>query len=117
MAAEVDIPNPTYMLKIIPGYTGEPRICELIFTQIKDIEIVGAWTGPARLQLFEHALAPMADLPVREVISASHILTNLTLSPAQLVYDYLAPADGRAEPAAAHGARAVAPGEIARSPS
>jgi acetoacetate decarboxylase len=44
--------------------------------------------------LFEHALAPFADLPVREIISASHILTDLTLSPATLIYDYLA---GRAD--------------------
>jgi acetoacetate decarboxylase len=27
---------------------------------------------------------------VREIISASHILTDLTLAPATLVYDYLA---------------------------
>ena len=35
--------------------------------------------GPARLQLFEHALAPLADLPVREIVSASHIRVDLTL--------------------------------------
>ena len=38
--------------------------------------------GPARLQLFEHVNAPLADLPVLEVVSASHILTDLTLGPA-----------------------------------
>jgi acetoacetate decarboxylase len=27
---------------------------------------------------------------VREIISASHILTDLTLAPATLIYDYLA---------------------------
>jgi acetoacetate decarboxylase len=59
-------------------------------TQISNLTIKGAWTGPARLQLFEHALAPFADLPVREIVSASHILTDLTLSPAVLVHDYLA---------------------------
>ena len=26
-----------------------------------DISVKEAWTGPARLQLFEHALAPMAE--------------------------------------------------------
>jgi acetoacetate decarboxylase len=89
--ARAEITAPTYMLKIIPDYgAGPPRICELVRTQIEKIEIVGAWTGPARLQLFEHALAPMADLPVLEVVSASHILTNLFLSPAKVVYDYLA---------------------------
>src|SRR4029079_15975119 len=30
-----------------------------------DISVKQAWTGPARPQLFEHALTPMAGLPVR----------------------------------------------------
>jgi acetoacetate decarboxylase len=89
-AARQEVAVPTFMLKILPGYTGEPRICELVRTQISNLTIKGAWTGPARLQLFEHALAPFADLPVREIVSASHILTDLTLSPAVLVHDYLA---------------------------
>jgi acetoacetate decarboxylase len=88
--ARAEITAPTYMLKIIPDYSGGPRICELVRTQITQIDVLGAWTGPARLQLFAHALAPMADLPVLEVVSASHILTDLSLSPAQVVYDYLA---------------------------
>jgi acetoacetate decarboxylase len=57
--------------------------------QITDVTIKGAWTGPARLQLFEHALAPLADFPVREVVSVSHILTDLTLGQPTLVHDYL----------------------------
>jgi acetoacetate decarboxylase len=77
------------MLKILPGYERQPRICELVRTKIVNIEIKGAWRGPARLLLFEHVLAPLADLPVREVISATHILTDLTLAPATVVYDYL----------------------------
>jgi acetoacetate decarboxylase len=52
--------------------------------------ITGAWTSPARLQLFEHVNAPLADLPVREIVSASHILTDLTLGPATVAFDYLA---------------------------
>ena len=87
--AREEICVPTYMLKILPGYERRPRICELVRTQIVNIEIKGAWRGPARLQLFEHVLAPLADLPVREVISATHILTDLTLAPATVVYDYL----------------------------
>jgi acetoacetate decarboxylase len=88
--AREEIGAPTYMLKIVPGYTGQPRICELVITQITDIDVLGAWSAPGRLQLFAHALAPMADLPVLEVVSASHILTDLTLSPARVVHDYLA---------------------------
>ena len=84
-----EISRPTFMIKIMPGYNGEPRICELVRTQTTDITIHGAWTGPARLQLFAHALAPLADLPVLEVVSAAHILTDLTLAPLTMVYDYL----------------------------
>jgi acetoacetate decarboxylase len=87
--ARQEICVPTYMLKILPSYTKQPRICELVRTQITNIEVKGAWRGPARLQLFEHVLAPLADLPVREIVSATHILTDLTLSPATVIYDYL----------------------------
>ncbi|MFE7390147.1 acetoacetate decarboxylase family protein [Streptomyces sp. NPDC057582] len=86
--AREDICRPTFMLKKLPGYTGEPRICELVRFQTEDITVKGARTGPARLQLFQHALAPMADLPVLEVLSASHVLTDLTLSPPEVVHDY-----------------------------
>lgn len=87
--AKREICRPNFMIKIATDYTGNLRICDLIRTQITDIEVKEAWTGLARLQLFEHALAPLADLPVLEVVSASHILTNLTLNAAQPVYNYL----------------------------
>ncbi len=88
--ARAELGQPTYGLKMLPGYDRRPRILELARSQITDITIRGAWTGPARLQLFDHVSAPLADLPVREIVSASHILTDLTLGRAELVYDYLA---------------------------
>jgi acetoacetate decarboxylase len=88
--ARAEIGQPTYALKMLPGYDRRPRILELVRSQITDITIRGAWTGPARLQLFEHVMAPLADLPVREIVSASHILTDLTLGRAAMVFDYLA---------------------------
>jgi acetoacetate decarboxylase len=88
--ARAEIGQPTYALKMLPGYDRRPRILELVRSQITDITIRGAWTGPARLQLFEHVMAPLADLPVREIVSASHILTDLTLGRAGMVFDYLA---------------------------
>lgn len=81
--------RPNFMLKIVPNYDGTPRICELVCSQITDITIHEAWTGPARLQLFDHALAPFSDLPVREIISNSHILTDLTLPAPKVIYNYL----------------------------
>lgn len=87
--AREEITKPTFMLKIVPNFDGTLKVCELLRTQITNVTIKGAWTAPARLQLFEHALAPMADLPVLEIVSASHILTDLTLDAPSKVYDYL----------------------------
>ena len=47
-------------------------------------------TGAAALQLFQHALAPVAQLPVLEVLSGVHIVTDLTLGLGTVVFDYLA---------------------------
>ncbi|MCR6487435.1 acetoacetate decarboxylase [Amycolatopsis sp. OK19-0408] len=88
-AARAELTAPTYMLKIVPGYDGRPRICELARSRISDLTIKGAWTGPARLHLVPHALAPLADLPVLEIVSASHLLTDLTLGRLSAVHDYL----------------------------
>jgi acetoacetate decarboxylase len=88
--ARAEIGQPTFALKILPGYDRRPRILELVRSRITDITIKGAWSGPARLQLFEHALAPLADLPVLEVVSASHIRTDLTLGRFSVAFDYLA---------------------------
>ncbi|SFQ37299.1 acetoacetate decarboxylase [Variovorax sp. 770b2] len=88
--AKAEICVPTFMLKLMRGYDRKLRICELVRAQIQDIEIKAAFRGPARLQLFEHVLAPMADFPVREVIAASHIVADLSLTPPSVVHDYLA---------------------------
>ncbi len=88
-AAEAEITVPTFMLKTIPDYDGTLRVQELVRTEITDVVVKQAYTGPARLQLFQHVLAPLADLPVLEVVSASHIVTDLTLAPAKPVHNYL----------------------------
>lgn len=79
-----------YLLKIIPHVDGSTRICELVEYQMTDLNIKGAWTGPAELELFRHALAPVAALPVKKVISGSHFITDLTLPYGRVVHDYLA---------------------------
>ncbi len=89
VAVKAAIEAPAFLLKIIPHVDCTPRICELVRYRAEDVTIKGAWTGPARLQLFEHALAPVADLPVLEVTSAVHILSDLTLGLGKVVYDYL----------------------------
>ena len=61
--------KPNFMIKIIPHVDCTPRICELVRYYCEDVTLKGAWTGPAALQLFDHALCDVARLPVREVLS------------------------------------------------
>jgi acetoacetate decarboxylase len=81
---------PNFLLKIIPHVDGTPRICELVRYQLQDINLKGAWTGPAALDLHPHALAPVAELPVLEIVSAVHIIADITLGLGSVVHDYLA---------------------------
>jgi acetoacetate decarboxylase len=82
--------EPGFLLKIIPHVDGSPRICELVRYFLTDVVVKGGWTGPAALSLAPHALAPVAELPVREVVSAAHIVADLTLGLGEVVHDYLA---------------------------
>ena len=81
---------PNFMLKIIPHVDGSARVCELVRYYLEDITLKEAWTGPAALGLFPHALTDVAKLPVREVVSALHFKTDLTLGLGTVVFDYLA---------------------------
>jgi acetoacetate decarboxylase len=81
---------PNFILKIIPHVDGSPRICELVRFHLEDITLKEAWTGPAALGLFPHALADVARLPVREVLSALHFKADLTLGLGSVAFDYMA---------------------------
>ncbi len=81
--------RPNFMIKIIPHVDCTPRICELVRFTCEDVTVKGAWTSPAAIQLFEHAMCDVARLPVREVVSASHYVTDLTLGLGTVVFDYL----------------------------
>ena len=89
-AVRAALEAPNYLLKIIPHVDGSPRICELVEYYLTDVEVKGAWVGPGALELRSHALAPLAELPVLEVLSATHIVADLTLSLGKVVHDYLA---------------------------
>jgi len=88
-AVKASLLTPNYLLKIIPHVDGTARICELVEYYLEDVHVKGAWTGPAALSLTPHALAPVADLPVLEVVSCAHILADLTLGLGKVVHDYL----------------------------
>ncbi|MEJ7138347.1 acetoacetate decarboxylase [Amphibiibacter pelophylacis] len=82
--------TPNYLLKIIPHVDGTPRILELVRYPLLDVTVKGAWAGPAALELFQHALAPVASLPVLEVVGGKHLIADLTLGLGEVVLDYLA---------------------------
>ena len=84
--------TPNYLLKVIPHVDGSARICELVRFYLRDVTVLGAWSGPAALELHPHALAPIADLPVKRVVGARHVIANLTLDIGEVAFDYLAPA-------------------------
>jgi len=88
-AIKATLSAPNFLLKIIPHVDGSARICELVEYYLEDITIKGAWTGPGALSLSPHAMAPVAELPVLEVLSTVHIVSDLTLGLGKVVHDYL----------------------------
>lgn len=81
--------EPNVLLKSFPHVDGKPRILQLVEYNLVDVHLKGAWRGPAALELHPHALAPVADLPVREVIDGVHIIADLTLGQGRVIHDYL----------------------------
>ena len=81
--------TPNFLLKIIPHVDGHVHICELVRHHLEEVSVQGAWTGPAALALFPYALAPVAELPVIEVVGARHIVADLTLGLGEVIHDYL----------------------------
>ncbi|WP_440029346.1 acetoacetate decarboxylase [Chromobacterium amazonense] len=88
-ALQQSMSEPNFLLKIIPHVDGTPRICELVRYHTTDVTIKGAWSAPGALELHPHALAPVAELPVLEVLSARHFICDLTLDLGTVVFDYL----------------------------
>ncbi|MCX7123279.1 MAG: acetoacetate decarboxylase [Gammaproteobacteria bacterium] len=81
--------TPGFLLKIIPGADGSLQICELVEYALTDVVIKSAYSGPGALDLRPHAMAPLADLPVRKILSAVHILSDVTLPYGKVIHSYL----------------------------
>lgn len=88
-AVQRSLAQSNWLLKIMPDVDCNPRACELVEYQLEDVVLKGSWEGPAPLQLFEHALAPVAALPVHHVLGARHVNTDLTLGLGRVMHDYL----------------------------
>lgn len=83
------IQQPNFLLKIIPHVDGSPRVLELVRYQMTDVVVKGAWASPAALALFPHVACDVARLPVREIVSATHFVADLTLALGEVAFDYL----------------------------
>jgi acetoacetate decarboxylase len=66
-----------------------PPICELVEYHMEDIELRGVRVSPGGPDLHAHALAPVAELPVLEVLSATHVIADPTLGLGNVIHDYL----------------------------
>lgn len=78
-----------FLLKIIPHVDGSLRVCEIVQYPIADVVMKGAWSGPGALSFAPHALAPFTDLPVLEVLDATHTVMDMSLGLGKVVHDYL----------------------------
>lgn len=83
--------EPVFLLKNIPGVDGKPLVNQLTRTYLENITVKGSWQGPGALSLYPHALAPVANLPVLEVLSTVHFISDLTLPYGEVLKDYLNP--------------------------
>ncbi|WP_369382808.1 acetoacetate decarboxylase [Streptomyces sp. cg36] len=90
-AAREEVTAPLFMVKMTREADGTLAGCQLVRLAVQHVTVTGAWSGPARLHLVPHALAPVADLPVMGDTTAHHIAcTDLGYGPATVVHDYLA---------------------------
>jgi acetoacetate decarboxylase len=78
-----------FLVKSIPHVDGTPAICQLVRYYMVDIQVKWAYSGPATLELHDHAMAPINKLPVKRIISASHFIADLTLPYGEVAIDYL----------------------------
>jgi acetoacetate decarboxylase len=76
-------------IRIIPHVDCTPRIRELARYCMEGVIVNGACAGPAAIQLFDHVLCDMSRLPVREVVSVTHYVTDPTLGLGEVVFPYL----------------------------
>ena len=88
-AIKTKFANPGFLLKIMPNVDGTPIICELVRVTKGDIHVKGAWTGPVSLSIHPHALAPITDLPIKEIVGGVHLIADYTLQLGTVIHDYL----------------------------
>lgn len=81
--------TPNFLIKLIPDVDGEPKILQLVSYNLKEVHVKEAYRGKATLELFSHVMAPLNDLPILEIVEATHFIADLTLPYGKVVHDYL----------------------------
>ena len=90
-AVKASLLAPNFLLKIMPHVDGTPRICELVEYHLADVDLKGAWTGPAGLVLvLPRPRARWPNCRCWRSSQATHIVADLTLGLGKVVHDYLA---------------------------
>ncbi|MCJ2071428.1 acetoacetate decarboxylase [Methylobacterium sp. J-030] len=77
-------------LKLLPDVNGRPKVAQLVGYRLEDITVHGAWNGEGRLHLIPHVNCRVADLPVRRIVGARHMVVDFTLPYGTVLHDYLA---------------------------
>jgi acetoacetate decarboxylase len=87
--AEAYLTIPHMNLKIIPDVNGNVQIAQLVEVKYENVNVTSAFESPANLELYAHANAPVADLPVRHVIGGFSMRTSMVLPQGKVYHDYL----------------------------
>jgi acetoacetate decarboxylase len=77
-------------LKLLPDVTGEPKIAQLVGYNLEQIQVLDAWEGDARLFFVPHGDCRVANLPIRRIIGARHLVADFVLPYGRVLHDYLA---------------------------
>lgn len=77
-------------LKLLPDVDGEPKVAQLVGYNLEDVHVHGAWEGEACLHFFPHVNCRLADLPIKRIVGARHLIADLVLPYGRVLHDYLA---------------------------
>lgn len=87
---EQDLQTTQIVLKLLPDVDNHtPKVAQLVRANLYDVQLKGAWGGPAELFMIPHVGCPVAALPVVRVLEGRQHLWDMTLSDGEVVYDYL----------------------------
>lgn len=79
----------TMTVKLIPDADGGQLVAQLVEIDFSNITVQDAYEGAAAIDLIPHVHAPLADIPVREVIGGCSFKCDLVMAGGRVYHDYL----------------------------